>query len=395
MVGAARLRLDSAGMRSREGVYIAGVAETALGKVLDQTENSMVALAADEALAEAGMTLKDVDGLFVNYMGEEGSVQVGEYLGLQPRYADSSDMGGGSFEAFVHKAMVAIEAGHCDVALIAYASRQRSRRNRSMAVAIDDSIAGQFEAPFGLPLAIGHYALIASRHMHEFGTTPEQLAEVAVTAREWAQMNPKAWSRDPLTVDDVLASSPISEPFHKLDCCLRTDGGGAIVVTGEARAKDAAKRPIRVLGAAESHTHWHISQMHDLTTTCARESGREAFERAGITPGDVDVFEPYDNFTSSVILELEDLGFCPKGEGGAFVADGHLKPGGSLPSMTMGGGLSYCHPGALGILLLVEAVRQLRGEAGERQVPDAEIAVAHGIGGISNSAGATVVLARD
>jgi acetyl-CoA acetyltransferase len=376
MVGAARLRLDSAGMRSREGVYIAGVAETALGKVLDQTENSMVALAADEALAEAGMTLKDVDGLFVNYMGEEGSVQVGEYLGLQPRYADSSDMGGGSFEAFVHKAMVAIEAGHCDVALIAYASRQRSRRNRSMAVAIDDSIAGQFEAPFGLPLAIGHYALIASRHMHEFGTTPEQLAEVAVTAREWAQMNPKAWSRDPLTVGDVLASSPI-------------------VVTGEARAKDAAKLPVRVLGAAESHTHWHISQMHDLTTTCARESGREAFERAGITPGDVDVFEPYDNFTSSVILELEDLGFCPKGEGGAFVADGHLKPGGSLPSMTMGGGLSYCHPGALGILLLVEAVRQLRGEAGERQVPDAEIAVAHGIGGISNSAGATVVLARD
>ena len=328
-------------------------------------------------------------------MGEEGSVQVGEYLGLQPRYADSSDMGGGSFEAFVHHAMLAVEAGHCDVALIGYASRQRSRRNRSMAVSVDDSIAGQFEAPYGLPLAIGHYALIASRHMHEFGTTPEQLAEVAVSAREWAQMNPKAWSRDPLTVEDVLASRPISEPFHQLDCCLRTDGGGAIVVTHEARAKDAAKRPIRVLGAAESHTHWHISQMRDLTTTCARESGREAFERAGITPADVDVFEPYDNFTSSVILELEDLGFCGKGEGGAFVADGHLKPGGSLPSMTMGGGLSYCHPGALGILLLVEAVRQLRGEAGERQVADAQVAVAHGIGGISNSVGATVVLGRD
>ena len=381
--------------RGQEEIYIVGVAETGLGKVLDQTENSMVALAANEALAEAGMKLADVDGLFVNYMGEEGSVQVGEYLGLQPRYADSSDMGGGSFEAFVHHAMLAVEAGHCEVALIAYASRQRSRRNRSMAVAVDDSIAGQFEAPFGLPLAIGHYALIASRHMHEFGTTPEQLAEVAVTAREWARMNPKAWSRDPLTVDDVLASPPISEPFHKLDCCLRTDGGGAIVVTGASRAKDAAKRPIRVLGAAESHTHWHISQMRDLTTTCARESGREAFERAGITPADVDVFEPYDNFTSSVILELEDLGFCPKGEGGAFVADGHLRPGGSLPSMTMGGGLSYCHPGALGILLLVEAVRQLRGEAGERQVPGAEIGVAHGIGGISNSVGATVVLARD
>jgi acetyl-CoA acetyltransferase len=376
-------------------VYITGAAETALGKVLDQSELSMAAIAAREALAESGLSLSDVDALFTNYMGEEGSVQVGEYLGLQPRYCDSSDLGGGSFEAFVHHAMLAVEAGHCSVALIVYASRQRSRRNRSMAVTVDDSLAGQFEAPFGLPLAIGHYALIASRHMHEFGTTPEQLAEVAVTAREWAQLNPKAWSRDPLTVDDVLASPMISSPFHKLDCCLRTDGGGAIVVTGADRAAGAAKRPVRVLGAAESHTHWHISQMPDWTHTCARESGREAFARAGITPADVDFFEPYDNFTSSVILELEDLGFCAKGEGGAFVADGHLKPGGRLPAMTMGGGLSYCHPGALGILLLVEAVRQLRGEAGERQVPNAEIGVAHGIGGISNSVGSTVVLARD
>ena len=376
-------------------MYIAGVAETPLGKVLDQTELSMVANAAREALAEAGMTLADVDGVFTNYMGEEGSVQVGEYLGVQARYADSSDLGGGSFEAFVHHAMLAVEAGHCSVALIAYASRQRSRRNRSMAVAVDDSLAGQFEAPYGLPLAIGHYALIASRHMHEYGTTPEQLAEVAVSAREWARMNPKAWSRDPLTVDDVLASPPISEPFHKLDCCLRTDGGGAVVVTSADRAAGAAKPAVRVLGAAESHTHWHISQMPDWTSTCARESGREAFARAGVTPADVDFFEPYDNFTSSVILELEDLGFCAKGEGGPFVAEGHLKPGGRLPSMTMGGGLSYCHPGALGILLLVEAVRQLRGEAGERQVPDAEVGAVHGIGGISNSVGSTVVLARD
>jgi acetyl-CoA acetyltransferase len=376
-------------------VYIAGVAETPLGKVPDHTELSMVALAAREALVEAGMTLRDVDGVFVDYMGEEGSVQVGEYLGIQPRIGDSSDLGGASFEAFVHHAMLAVEAGHCEVALITYASRQRSRRNRSMGLKIDDSLAGQFEAPYGLPLAIGQYALIASRHMHEHGTTPEQLAEVAVTARTWAQLNPKAWSRDPLTVDDVLASPPISEPFHKLDCCLRTDGGGAVVVTTAERARDAAKRPIRVLGAAESHTQWHISQMPDLTVTCARESGREAFARAGITPDDVDVFEPYDTFTSSVILALEDLGFCAKGEGGAFVADGNLKPGGRLPSMTMGGGLSYCHPGALGILLLVEAVRQLRGEAGERQVPDAQIGVAHGIGGISNSVAATVVLARD
>jgi acetyl-CoA acetyltransferase len=376
------------------GLYIVGVAETPLGKVPDHTEMSMVAVAAREALAEAGLTLRDVDALFVNYMGEEGSVQVGEYLGIQPRYGDSSDLGGGSFEAFVHRAMLALAAGHCDVALIAYASRQRSRRNRSMMLAIDDSLAGQFESPYGLPMAIGHYALIASRHMHEFGTTPEQLASVAVAARQWAALNPKAWSREPLTVEDVLSSRLISEPFHQLDCCLRTDGGGAVVLTRADRARDAAKPAVRVLGAGESHTQWHISQMRDLTVTCSREAGRDAFRRAGITAADVDFFEPYDNFTSSVILQLEDLGFCEKGEGGAFVADGHLGPGGSLPSMTTGGGLSYCHPGALGILLLIEAVRQLRGEAGERQVHGAELGAVSGIGGISHSAAATVVLAR-
>jgi acetyl-CoA acetyltransferase len=376
-------------------VYVVGVAETPLGKVTDQTELSMVSMAAREALAEAGMSLRDVDGILVNYMGEEGSVKVGEYLGVQPRYADSSDLGGGSFEAFVHHAMLAIAAGHCEVALVAYASRQRSRRSRALAVPIDDSIAGQFEAPYGLPLAIGQYALIASRHMHQYGTTADQLAHVAVSAREWAKLNPKAWSRDDLTVEQVLASPFVTEPFHKLDCCLRTDGGGAFVLTGAARAKEAAKRPIRVLAAAESHTHWHISEMRDLTVTCSTDSGRAAFASAGITHADVDVFEPYDNFTSSVILQLEDLGFCGRGEGGPFVEEGHLRPGGRLPAMTMGGGLSYCHPGALGVLLIVEAVRQLRGEARERQVPNAEIAVVHGIGGISNSAAATVVLARD
>jgi acetyl-CoA acetyltransferase len=375
-------------------LHIVGVAETPLGKVPDHTEMSMVAVAAREALAEAGLTLRDVDALFVNYMGEEGSVQVGEYLGIQPRYGDSSDLGGGSFEAFIHHAMLALQAGHCDVALIAYASRQRSRRNRSMMVGIDDSLGGQFEAPYGLPLAIGHYALIASRHMHQFGTTPEQLAAVAVTARRWAAMNPKAWSREPLTVDDVLASAPISEPFHKLDCCLRTDGGGAVVVTRADRAMDAAKPSVPILGAGESHTHWNMSQMRDFTVTCARESGQAAFRQAGIAQTDVDFLEPYDNFTSSVILQLEDLGFCDKGDGGPFVAEGNLAPGGSLPAMTMGGGLSYCHPGALGILLLIEAVRQLRGEAGERQLPDPQIGVVSGIGGISNSAAATVVLGR-
>jgi acetyl-CoA acetyltransferase len=382
---------------SQSPIYIAGVAETPLGEVPDQNELSMVALAAREALAEAGMTLRDVDGLFVNYMGEEGSVQVAEYLGITPRISDSSDLGGAAFEAQVHHAMAAITAGYCEVALIAYASRQRSRRNRSLdgrPPSMGVPIMHQFEAPAGLPLPIGRYALIAARHMHQFGTTREHLAEVAVAARLWAQRNPKAWSRDPLTIADVLAARPICEPLHRLDCCLVTDGGGAVVVTTAARARDAAKRAVRVLGAAESHTHWHISQMPDLTVSAGARSGPEAFAMAGITPADVDVIEPYDSFTITVLMALEDLGFCGKGEGGAFVASGALRPGGRLPAMTSGGGLSYNHPGALGLLLLVEAVRQLRGEAGERQVPQASIAVAHGVGGLFSTAG-TVVLGRE
>lgn len=380
---------------SKTSVYIAGVAETSLGEVHDQTELSMVALAAREALAEAGMTLKDVDGVFVNYMGEEGSVQVAEYLGIQPRYADSSDLGGAAFEAFVHHAMLAIAAGRCEVALVGYASRQRTMRNRSFSKGGDDlTLTSQFQSPYGLPSPIGHYAMIAARHMHQYGTTSEQLAEIAVAARKWAQLNPKAWKQDPLTIEDVLSSRMISTPLHRDDCCLVTDGGGAMILTTKERALDARKKAIRVIGAGESHTHWHISQMPDLTVSAGQVSAREAFGMAGIVPSDVDVLEPYDSFTITVLMALEDLGFCEKGEGGSFVENGHLAPGGGLPAMTMGGGLSYNHPGALGLLLLVEAVRQLRGEAGERQVPNASIGVAHGVGGMFSTSG-TVVMARD
>lgn len=377
-------------------IYIAGVAETPLGKVTDQSEYSMVALAAREALGEAGLRLRDVDAVFTNYMGEEGSVQLGEYLGIRPRYAESSDMGGASFEFFVHHAMLAIAAGRCEVALIGYASRQRSRRNRKRAVtAMDGTLAAQFEAPYGIHFPIGHYALSAARYMHEYGAGPEDLARIAVAARKWAALNPKAWSREPLSLADVMASPLICDPLRKLDCCLVTDGGGVVIVTGRERARDAARRPVRVLGAGESHMQWHVAQCPDLTVTPGVVSGREAFGMAGVRPDDVDVFEPYDNFTHAVLLYLEDLGFCAKGEAKDFIADGRLEPGGSLPSMTSGGGLSYNHPGALGILLLIEAVRQLRGEAGDRQVPDAEIAVAHGTGGLAFSTASTVVLARE
>jgi acetyl-CoA acetyltransferase len=375
-------------------VYVAGAAETALGEVTDQSELSMAALAAKEALDEAGMTLGDVDAVFTNYMGEEGSVQLGEYLGIQPHYSDSSDLGGAAFEAFVHHALVAIDAGRCEVALIAYASRQRTKRSRRLAREGFMSLGAQMERDAGLPLPLGHYAMIAARHMHQYGTTSEQLAEIAVAARAWARLNPKAWSRDPLTVKDVLASRLICEPLHRLDCCLVTDGGGAIVVTTQERARNAAKKAVRVLGVGESHTHWNIAQMPDMTVSAAAVSGRDAFAMAGVGPADVDVLEPYDSFTITVLLALEDLGFCAKGEGGAFVEGGRLAPGGSLPSLTSGGGLSYNHPGALGLLLLIEAVRQLRGEAGDRQVAGAKIAVAHGVGGVM-STGSTVVLAND
>jgi acetyl-CoA acetyltransferase len=375
--------------------YIAGVAETPLGEVWDHSELSMAAVAAHEALAEAGMTFADVDALFTNYMGEEGTVQLGEYLGIMPHYADSTDLGGAAFEAFVHHAVTAIHAGRCEVALIAYASRQRTRRSRRMTRELDTSSLGaQFELSYGLPGPLGHYALIAARHMYQYGTTSEQLAEIAVAARAWAAMNPKAWSRDPITVADVVGSRLICDPLHRLDVCLVTDGGGAAVVPTAARARDAAKRAVRVLGAAESQTHWNIAQMPDLTVTAGAVSGREAFGMAGIKPSDVDVLEPYDSFTITVLLALEDLGFCPKGEGGAFVEGGKLAPGGALPALTSGGGLSYNHPGAFGLLLLVEAVRQLRGEAGDRQVPGAEIAVAHGVGGLMSTA-STVVLGND
>ena len=377
-------------------VYIAGVAETALGKVTHLSEFAMVAEAARAALGEAGLTLKDVDAVFTNYMGEEGSVQLGEYLGIRPRYAESSDMGGASFEFFVHHAMLALAAGRCDVALIGYASRQRSRRNRKRAATgLDGSLAAQFELPYGIHYPLGHYALSAARHMHQYGTTHEHLAHVALAARAWAQRNPRAWAREPLTMDEVMASPMVADPLRKADCCLVTDGGGVVVMTRGDRARDAALRPIRVLGAGECHVQWHVAQCPDLTVTPGVVSGREAFGMAGIGPADVDVFEPYDNFTHAVLLYLEDLGFCAKGEAGDFVAAGHLLPGGRLPSMTSGGGLSYCHPGALGILLLIEAVRQLRGEAGDRQVPGAEIAVAHGTGGLAFSTASTVVLGRD
>ena len=359
---------------------IVGVAESDLGKVTDGlTAMDLTAQAAQRALADAGLTKNDVDGVFsASAYYQLASCELAEYMGIRPRYTDSTQIGGSSFTSHLHHAARAIAAGAVDVALIGYGSTQRSDSGRLVTQA--NSL--PYEAPHQPRHPVSMYALAASRHMHEFGTTREQMAEVAVAARAWAKDNPKAFVRDPLTIEDVLAARPISEPFTSRDCCVVTDGGGAVVVTSAERAKDLAKPLVHVLGVAEAHWHRHISQMPDLTTTAATESAPRAYEMAGVTADDIDVVMIYDAFTISTIMFLEDLGFCAKGEGGAFVSGGNIAPGGGQAVNTNGGGLSYCHPGMYSIFTMIESVRQLRGECEARQVADAKLAVAHGSGGV-------------
>jgi len=373
---------------------IAGVAESDLGEVAPKTAMQLQAEAAREALAEAGLTFADVDGLLsAGGDGYAPSMAIGEYLGITPRYTDSTNVGGSSFVVHAGHAYRAIQAGLCEVALITYGSTQRSAASRTLGRGGGVRGTYQFEGVWGLPAPVGPYALAATRHMHEYGTTAEQLAEVAVATRKWASLNPKAFMRDPITIEDVLASRWIAQPLHLLDCCLVTDGGGAVVIVSAERARDLRGPPVWILGHGESHTHLGISSMPDLTTTPAALSGARAFGMAGVTPADVDVVELYDSFTITVLLTLEALGFCGRGEAGAFVSGQRTAPGGEFPMNTNGGGLSYCHPGMYGIFTLIEATRQLRGESGPRQVEGARVAVANGTGGVLSSA-ATVVLAQ-
>lgn len=374
--------------------YITGVAETPLGKVSDVSQMGMFALAAREALNEAGLTLADVDGLWAPWQGAMSSTAVAEYLGIRPKYLDSSDHGGCQFLANVMHAVAAIGAGIVEVALIGFASRQRSMKSRPRDVDafFGESLSVEFEGALGLPMPIGHFALAMDRHMHVYGTKREAFAEVAVAARRWAQLNPKAWHHGrPITREEVLASRPLCEPLTKEEMCLVTDGGGVMVITGAARAVDARKKPVRILGAAEAVTHYHIWTSPDITRWAGEESAKAALGMAGLKPSDVDVFEPYDACTPAVIIQLGDVGFVDRSDVGDFVLEGNLAPGGKLPSMTSGGGLAYNHPGAFGMQIMVESVRQARGEAGERQVENARIVMAHGIGGIYSN-GASVVM---
>jgi acetyl-CoA acetyltransferase len=376
----------------RAGAALVGVAESDLGRVAPGLSPiDLMAQGVARALADCGLALRDVDGVFCATAQSRLSVlALCEYLRIDPPFLGSTIVGGSSFEYHVAHAMSAIAAGLCTVAVIAYGSTQRSI-GRSQASAREFN---PYESPFKPFLPASAYALAASRHMHQYGTTREQMAAVAVAAREWALLNPAAWEKQPLTIADVLSARMVSHPFTVRDCCLVTDGGGAVVVTSAERARSLRKPPAYVLGCGQSVTHASISSMPDLTVTGAVQSGQAAYKMARLGPSDVAVAELYDAFTINTILFLEDLGFCKKGEGGAFVADGRIGPKGSLAVNTNGGGLSYCHPGMYGLLLLIEAVRQLRGECGERQVRPCDVALAHGNGGVLSSQ-ATVILGSE
>ena len=334
------------------------------------------------ALADAGLKLSDVDGLFTgsSYHFLAG-LSVAEYLGIHPKFCEATMVGGSSYVGHLLTAAMALHTGQCEVALICYGSNQGSGFGKLKSMAETPL----YEAPYAPRYPISSYALAAARHMHQYGTTREDLAHIAVAARRWAQLNPLAHARDPLSIEQVLAARMVSDPLSVLDCCLVTDGGGALVLVKRERARDFPKPPVYVLGAAAATWHRQIASMPDLTVTAAAESGPRAFALAGLSPKDVDVLELYDAFTINTLLFLEDLGFCAKGEGGAFVRDGRIAPGGVLPVNTNGGGLSCCHPGMYGMFLLIEAVQQLRGEAGARQVRGAEVALCHGNGGVLSS----------
>jgi len=369
----------------RGAAAFVGVGLAGMGLAPGYTHLDLIGLAVHDALSDAGYRLAEVDGLYTANMSNIlPTLAVGEYLGIRPKVAVGTNTGGNSLIDHALWAALALDAGLCNVALICYGSNQRTGKS-----APPDQ--PPYESAFHSRDPITSYALAAARHMHQYGTTREQLAAVAVAARQWAQRNPAAFARDPLTIADVLASRMICDPLSVLDCCLVTDGAGALVMTRAEQARNRAQPPVYLLGCASAQSHRQISQMPDLTTTAAAQSGPRAFSMAGLAPRDVDVLQLYDAFTINVLLFLEDLGFCERGAAGSLVASGAIAPGGSLPVNTNGGGLSCVHPGMYGIFALIEAIEQLRGGAGDRQIEGAEVALAHGNGGML-SAQTTAIL---
>ncbi|MBT2391055.1 acetyl-CoA acetyltransferase [Streptomyces sp. ISL-1] len=382
-------------------VAILGISLSDCGRVDGPTPYALHAQAARRALADSGLDRSVIDGFGSAGLGMLAPAEVAEYLGLRPSWVDSTAVGGATWEVMAAHAADAIAAGHANAVLLVYGSTSRAdikARRRTSNLSFGGRGPLQFEVPYGHTL-IAKYAMAARRHMHEYGTTLEQLASVAVQARANAAANPDAMFRDPITVDEVLDGPVIADPFTKLHCCVRSDGGCAVLIAAEEYVRDCAKEPVWILGTGEYVSHTTMSEWEDFTLSPAAVSGRLAFGRAGVTPADIDIAEIYDAFTYMTLVTLEDLGFCAKGEGGPFVEKGRLRLDGELPVNTDGGGLSACHPGMRGLFLLVEAVRQLRGEAAGHQVRKADggpprLAVASGTGGWFCSSG-TVVLGRD
>ena len=359
---------------------VVGVGLSRFGDLAGRTHMEIMGEAVYHALADAGLGIHDVDGIFAsNFVDQLTPLVVAEYFGIKPDFMDGSNLGGSVFVNSLLSASLALKHGLCNVALICYGSNSKS--GGMVAPANAKTIESIYKPRYPMQA----YALAAARHMHQYGTTKEQLAEVAVSARKWAQLNPAAEMREPLTIADVLAARRVLEPFGVRDWCLVSDGGGAMLMVRADRAKDFPKKPVYMLGISSRTTHNIISQMPDLTVTAAAQSGPEAFAMAGVKPADIDVVELYDAFTINTILFLEDMGFCKKGEGGAFVSGGNIAPGGKLPVNTNGGGLSCVHPGMYGIFLMIEAVQQLRGECGARQINKAKLAACNGNGGYLSS----------
>ena len=373
---------------------IVGVGTFGGGEAHGYTDMELLAKSAHQAVQDAGLTMQDIDGVCTASVSSTmWGLAVPEYLGINARFIDSTMIGGSSFVAHLMPAMLALASGQCKAVLVCYGSTQRTasfgRKEINASRKFLDPM--PFEHPYEPMMPASAYALAASRHMHQYGTTREQLAEVAVAARAWARLNPEAFSREPLTVSEVLGSRMVSDPLSVRDCCLVTDGGGAYVLVRADRARHLRQKPVYVLGSATATWHRQIACMPDLTVTAAAQSGREAYDMARMGPGDIDVLALYDAFTINTLLFLEDLGFCKKGEGGPFVQGGAIAPGGRLAVNTNGGGLSCVHPGMYGIFCLIEAVRQLRGNCGERQVHDAQTALVNGNGGTLSSQSTAVL----
>jgi acetyl-CoA acetyltransferase len=378
---------------------IVGVGESEIGRVPHMTGLGLNAQAAKRALDDAGLKVSDIDGLLTAYSFTEPYFMLGsvlcEYLGIKPHYNASMVVGGASPAVMLKHATEAIVAGQAETILVCAGENRATGQTRDAAVASLLAVGHPyFEQPYGGSIP-GYYAMIAQRHMHKYGTTREQLAQVAVHTRAHALLHPNAHMKKPLTLDEVLTAKPIADPLGMLDCCLLSDAGGAFIVTSAERARDLKAKPVYLQGIGEYHTHEHLMCAPSLTEFGATESGRIAYELDGLTPSDIDLAQLYDCFTIVPIIELEELGFVEPGEGGAFFAAGYGRIGGKLPINTHGGMLSHAHAGAAGGLFgIVEAVRQLRGGLGPRQVEGAEVALVHNEGGILSSH-CTLILGND